>query len=61
MKFITKMTQKDAGKYAIILCKEGNLYGCVGVQPVQRDRSGMCDTDAFFLVSERRYGKVCNT
>ena len=55
------MTQKDAGKYSIILCKEGNLYGCVGVQPVQRDSSGMCDTDAFFLVSERRYGKVRNT
>lgn len=55
------MTQKDAGTYAIILCKESDLYGCVGVQPVQRDSNGMCDTDAFFLVSERRYGKVRNT
>lgn len=55
------MTQKDAGTYAIILCKEGDLYDSIGVQPVQCDSNGICDTDAFFLVSERWYRKVRNT
>ena len=58
---ITKMTQKDAVTYVIILCKESDLDGCVGVQSIQRDSNGICDTDAFFLVSERWYRKVRNT